>query len=318
MAGKRDQHKLPPSMPKELGIARDASRAPLFSRRALLRRVLNAAAIGPVASWSGVGRVSGALGSLAPPLLGAAALANARSAAAGQRWFDERIEGPLHVHADFSLAVCGPLIDELILLQDDLCKVLEVPPAKEPIHLFLFERKPVYIAYLRQYFPRVPYRRALYVKERGPGMVLAFRNAEFDVDLRHETTHALLHSALAELPLWLDEGIAEYFEVSRDQRVGGNPYLNQMKWQAWVGPLPQLEDLEAIKDLSGMGRVEYRLAWAWTHFLLHGPAALRTELLRFVADARGMVPGESLGARLLRRFPDRDELFANHFKQFQV
>lgn len=255
---------------------------------------------------------------MAAPAVGAAALAGTREVVAGQRWFDERIAGPLHVHADFSLSVCATLIDELIVLQDDLSKALEVPPAREPIHLFLFERKPVYIAYLRQYFPRVPYRRALYVKERGPGMVLAFRNAEFDVDLRHETTHALLHSVLVNLPLWLDEGIAEYFEVSREQRVGGNPYLNQMKWQAWVGPLPKLDDLEAIDDLSGMGRVEYRFAWAWTHFLLHGPPALRTELLRFVADARGMSPGESLGTRLLRRFPDRDELFANHFKHFQV
>ena len=32
-------------------------------------------------------------------------------------------------------------------------------------------------------------------------------------DLRHEMTHAYLHSVVPDVPLWLDEGLAKYFEL---------------------------------------------------------------------------------------------------------
>ena len=35
---------------------------------------------------------------------------------------------------------------------------------------------------------------------------------QFEADLRHECTHALLHAALPYVPLWLDEGLASLYE----------------------------------------------------------------------------------------------------------
>ena len=103
------------------------------------------------------------------------------------------------------------LSDEMVQLERDLCQVLRIHPEQEPIHLFLFSREAVYRQYVGQYFPQVPYRRALYIKERGPGMIFAYSSKELDVDLRHESAHAVLHAALAVVPLWLDEGLAEDF-----------------------------------------------------------------------------------------------------------
>jgi hypothetical protein len=258
---------------------------------------------------------------LAGPMLAAPLLATATSrwspAAAGERWFDERELGPVHVHADFSLAPHTALLTEVTRLQADLRASLELPPVRDPIHMFLFERKPVYLAYLREYFPRVPYRRALFIKERGPGMVLAFRSPEFEVDLRHESTHALLHAVLADLPLWLDEGLAEYFEMPADQRAGGNPYLAQVRWLSWAGQAPALEPLETVADIADMGRGEYRNAWAWVHFMLHGPPDAKAELLRYLADARDGLPADPLSVRLRSAIPERDKRLATHFKQFK-
>lgn len=236
---------------------------------------------------------------------------------AGERWFDERALGPVQVHADFSLAPHTGLLTEVTRLQSDLRATLGLPPVQDPIHMFLFERKPVYLAYLREYFPRVPYRRALFIKERGPGMVLAFRSPDFEVDLRHETTHAMLHAVLADLPLWLDEGLAEYFEVPSDQRAGGNPYLAHIRWLAWAGQAPALEPLEELADIADMGRGEYRGAWAWVHFMLHGPPAAKAELTRYLADARSGLPADPLSVRLRSAVPDRDRTFSSHFKQFK-
>lgn len=243
---------------------------------------------------------------------------HASRAFAAERWFDERSLGPVHVHADFSLAPHTGLLTEVTRLQTDLRTTLDLPPLRDPIHMFLFDRKPVYLAYLREYFPRVPYRRALFIKERGPGMVLAFRSPEFEIDLRHEATHAMLHAVLADLPLWLDEGLAEYFEMPTEQRAGGNPYLAHTRWLAWAAQAPSLEPLEPLAELADMGRNEYRAAWAWVHFMLHGPPAAKAELISYLGDARSGLPADPLSVRLRAAVPERDKLFAAHFKQFKA
>ncbi|MBI2478141.1 MAG: hypothetical protein HYV60_05695, partial [Planctomycetia bacterium] len=145
-------------------------------------------------------------------------------------WPDEKSAGGFHCHADFELDRFEPLWAQMAVLQQDITRELRVPSASEPIHLFLFERKGTYEEYVNLHFPGVPYRRALFIKERGPGMVFAFLNNEFETDVRHESTHALLHAALPVVPLWLDEGLAEYFEVPASERAHGSPHLSKVTW----------------------------------------------------------------------------------------
>jgi hypothetical protein len=242
-------------------------------------------------------------------ILGAGSVAHCQA-----RWPDERQVGPFSCHADFSLAGHQSLLDELDRLQEDLVQSLGAGETREPVHLFLFQAKTTYQAYLKQYFPRVPYRRALYMKARGPGMVFAYQGADFAIDVRHECTHALLHAWLPSVPLWLDEGLAEYFEVSRDERAAANPHLTAVRQQIRDGKLLRLEELEAIDALDEMGKDEYRDAWACIHFALHGPPEAREELLRFLAELEsGGEPGK-LSERLRRRIPDLDRRVAEHFR----
>src|SRR5262245_62995949 len=105
--------------------------------------------------------------------LGAAFLAGftfTRPLAGQLRWPDERQAGPFLCHADFRLDEQQPLLAELADLQKDLTKVLGATQSRETVHLFLFQAKPTYQAYMQQYFPKVPYRRALFIKARGPGI----------------------------------------------------------------------------------------------------------------------------------------------------
>ena len=53
-------------------------------------------------------------------------------------------------------------------------------------------------------------------------MVYTYWGNRIQQDLRHELTHAILHSVLKDVPLWLDEGLAEYFEVPHGWK-GVNP-----------------------------------------------------------------------------------------------
>ena len=235
------------------------------------------------------------------------------AAAAQSRWPDEREAGPFRCHADFSLMGQEPLLEEMAVLQQDLAAILGARASREPVHLFLFQTRATYQAYLKQYFPKVPYRRALYMKARGPGMVFAWQGPDFEIDVRHESTHALLHAWLPSVPLWLDEGLAEYFEVPRSERVSENPHHAAARALVQSGQLPRLDELEALAEVDQMGREEYRDAWAWVHFLLHGPREGREELLRYLGELEsGADPGK-LSDRLRRRIPDLNRCVAEHF-----
>jgi hypothetical protein len=246
-------------------------------------------------------------------LAGACACAAGRPADGEEKWPDERTAGLFACHADFVIERHQTLLDELSLLARDLEALLETPAPQEPVHLFLFEKKATYQAYLNHYFPRVPYRRALYIKGRGPGMVFAYQGLDFEIDVRHEGTHAVLHAALGSVPLWLDEGLAEYFEVPRSQRADKHPHLAAIVALVESGRLPRLAELESMRDLSAMGRDEYRDAWAWVHFMLHGPPEARQELVEFLKDVQANADAEPLSRRLSRRLPDIDQRLREHF-----
>ena len=233
-------------------------------------------------------------------------------------WTDTRVLGPFVCWADFPLGDVQPLLDELGQLQADLTETLGVPPATERIHIYLLHSKATYTQFLARNFPKIDYRRALYVKEEGPGMVLAHRSPELAGDLRHECTHALLHAVLPVVPLWLDEGLAKYFEVPRAKRAYGHPYLSGVQWSVRVGGVLSTGDLEKKDGLSEMGNSEYRAAWAWVHFLLHGSPQGRAELIGYLADLRLGHPTASFSSRLHERIPAADAYLATHVRTWKL
>ena len=232
------------------------------------------------------------------------------------RWPDERNAGVFHCHADFELDRFEPLWEQMAELQQDLTHKLRVPPASEPIHLFLFERKATYDGYLALHFPGVPYRRALFIKEQGPGMVFAYLNNDFETDVRHESTHALLHASLPVVPLWLDEGLAEYFEIPASERSHSKSHLSKVTWAARLGQTPDLAELEQIGSLVNMGATQYRHAWSWVHFMLNGPAEAHDELVSFLAAIHSLSPPGVLSNRLRKRIPDLEGRFREHFRNW--
>jgi len=245
------------------------------------------------------------------------ALVLGRSASAQSRWPHEQVAGKFHFHSTFNLAPYAQLFTEVAELEKDLAATLGVVRVREPIHVYLFSTKGVYQQYVKQYFPDVPYRRALFVKNRGPGMVFAYMNHDFAVDLRHECTHALLHASLPMVPLWLDEGLAEYFEVPRTQRASGNPHMRTVRWAARLGRSPDLEALEAKESLDHMDRGDYRDSWAWTHFMLHGPREGHSELVAFLSDIQASTPPGNLSKRLARQIPELDRRYVEHFRGWE-
>jgi len=239
------------------------------------------------------------------------------SSSHAQRWPDEHVNGPFAYHADFQLRPFYPLLKSVTRLEKDVPRELGIGKVSEPIHIFLFERHQTYKRYVSKYFPSVPSRPALFVKQRGPGMVFARLGPQIAIDLRHETTHAVLHSVLPMVPLWLDEGLGEYFEVPADDRATKHPHLKSIQTQLRKNRVPAIEQLEKLGDLAEMNAAHYRDSWAWVHFMLHGPPAARRALQDFLQQIEAHVPPGDLSLRLRRAVPDLERQFVAHFQRQQ-
>jgi tetratricopeptide (TPR) repeat protein len=106
--------------------------------------------------------------------------------------------------------------------------------------------------------------------------------------VRHEYVHYLLHNSFSHLPLWLDEGLAEYYGTlhrTGDRVQVGVPMPEHIAWlrnNLWT-PLDQLFAVDhSSKDYhEGIRQgTFYAESWAVTHYLLLGDPARRRQLVQ--------------------------------------
>ncbi|MEM9187293.1 MAG: hypothetical protein AAGB00_12440 [Planctomycetota bacterium] len=236
---------------------------------------------------------------------------------ASAEWIDCRQVGPFNIQSTFDLKPHQATLDELPALEAELRRVLAIRPAEQPIAVLLFRDKADHAAYLALRFPGVPHRRALFVRQAGQATVFAYRHAELAIDLRHECTHALLHADLPMLPLWLDEGLAEYFEMPAGERAFGNPHAASLRLNMRLGFVRSLESLEAKQELADLSRRDYQYAWAWTHFLLHGPRPATEQLWAYLGAVRRGEPPGLMSARVATAVPNAKSELVQHFRQWE-
>jgi hypothetical protein len=78
-----------------------------------------------------------------------------------------------------------------------------------------------------------------------------------------------------------------------------------------------MEQLEQLERLEEMGPAQYRDAWAWVHFMLHGPPEAREELTGALQRIAALAPPGNLSERLRRRMPDVEQRFTSHFQSWR-
>lgn len=241
----------------------------------------------------------------------------ARAATAEPVWIDQRQVGPFIFRATFPLGDRLMADANLAALQVELRRLLALGPCREPIEVLLMKDRRQHKRVIAGRHPDAPYRRALFYKQDGRSLIYAYRHKELAVDLRHEGTHALLHADLPMVPLWLDEGLAEYFEVRPGDRPRGGPgRLEAVLKDARRGRLRPLKELEVKHDLAELTDDDYRDAWAWTHFLLHGPAAATAQLWAFLTALRRWEPPGLMSRRLEGVLASPESAFIAHFRQW--
>ncbi len=198
-------------------------------------------------------------------------------------------------YSDTPLKPNAPLFAELATLRDQVFNDLRLPATNTVVQVYLFDDQDKYERYMRYRYPDLPRRRAFFVgvprTAGGPRdlLVYTYWGDHLRQDLRHELTHALLNSVLKEVPLWLDEGLAEYYELP-PEKDGLNPgHLDALRRD----PKFDLAALERLDQVTQMGRSQYQEAWAWTHLMLRTTPKAKSILLAYLQQLRD--PTQSAG-----------------------
>src|SRR5579872_6069545 len=160
---------------------------------------------------------------------------------------------PYLFFSDFELDQKHAVFRELAGLRDQVYKELQLPPGTAVVQVYVFEDRDRYQAFMDARHPGLPKRRAFFIGMQRLGgaddlLVYTFWGDRIQQDLRHELTHALLHSVLKEVPLWLDEGLAEYFELPPERRGVNAAHVEQIRQELAAGRKPDLDRLEKLTD----------------------------------------------------------------------
>jgi hypothetical protein len=286
-----------------------------------LRFALPAALVGAVAALSGCGTLSPrpTADGKPPesPVERGQAQAAPAAAAVRPSAYSTRV-GQYVFHTDFPLDTADSLFRELEDLPEQIERELKLPTGTNLIRVYLFDDEARYHAFLKAKDRRLPLRSAYFFAEpaRGTGVppdlhVYTWAGPRVRTDLRHELTHALLHGTLKGVPLWLDEGLAGFFE-----QPPANDGVNLLHLDAlrngevlrdgpFRGDLARLERLSTVND---MGRPEYQEAWAWVHFMLRGNGKARQVLLDHLQALRATPTPGSLLTKLTAALGDPNPL----------
>lgn len=243
-----------------------------------------------------------------------------------------QIYGCIRCESDFSLADDLQLQADLTELQEDLDAYLNVPVPQETVILCLFSSWESYNGFLRKKYPEAPRDRpALYIKDHGPGVLMVIKNEEMYLNVRHEMTHAILNASLRNVPIWLDEGLAKYFETPRGKRGYHNPFLIQVKKgvNSWFMKVPSLARLEKLQWINQMRLREYRESWGWVHFMIHHSEETQRLLAGYLMELRpenqqGISQNQAFERQknaplteiLKEHFPNYKQEYITHYKSW--
>lgn len=222
----------------------------------------------------------------------------------------------LVIHSDFHVPVRHRLIDELVARQSDIAETLRLPVSDEPINIYLFEDSEKFQTFMQKLHPDFADRRAFFVKNDTQLRIFAHWGPRVGEDLRHEVTHGYLHSVVPNMGLWMDEGFAEFFEVSRGKGGINSQHIynlsNRYRHSEW---LPNLKRLESIRSPSDLTQADYAESWLWVHYLLEKNDATRKFLQDHLARLRLSGSDEPISEQIKTLLPDAEVELVNHLRK---
>lgn len=209
------------------------------------------------------------------------------------------------------------IVRQLTDVKAELESLLQLGTGDQNVKIAIFSSSQSYRKHLSPHLPDAARRRALFYKKGDTSIIYTFRHTQLVTDLRHEYTHALLHQALPFVPLWIDEGLAEFLEEQRHARANSSRQA-AMKWRCRTGWKPDLKGLEKIPSASAMSSEHYRDSWGWVSFLANDSAETRELLQTYLqAISAGEAPG-NFSDWVQSRDPEVINRVGSYFRRFRI
>ena len=195
------------------------------------------------------------------------------------------------IEADFALDSIEEELTQLDRLTDEICRQLRLPKIEERVLVHIFPDETAWRTFYKQKYPNSRYTRALFLwkdqllnRSGYRGEVFLCLNDKFLCDMRHECTHAVLSAALhKQIPIWIDEGIAEYFETE-NAGIQNSAWLNRTQARIAAGKVLPVAQLEKFSGMNNMTAERYCDCWAWVCYLLNGPEEIRQIIPGYLND----------------------------------
>lgn len=206
--------------------------------------------------------------------------------------------GEFRIFSSSSERATVEMVTELLRMRETIGKVTQLKVRSSlPMYIFVFKNERTF----------APFRDALFQRRNAnvSGGFLSTENANFVIlqnDARggvdrvvyHELTHYFVENTMAGLPLWFNEGIAEYystFSTSGDRVQIGKIVPEHLRWlrNGNLLPLAQLFAVDSRSPDYSEGRrqgVFYAESWALIHYILAGNEQRRPQLPEFLAAIR--------------------------------
>lgn len=236
--------------------------------------------------------------------------------AAAQRWVVTEHRDRIQLFSEAPVNA-NSIYSQLTSLKSELQYVVDLSAATQPVEVIIFKSHANYQNYLRSSLPEALKRRAIFYRRDNTFQIYTWNNRELVKDLRHEYTHALLHQVLPFIPLWIDEGMAEYFEDQRGTRLKSSRFAS-VKWKARTGWKPSLVSLERIGNASQMTQQNYQDSWAWVAFLLNESQTSSGWFRQYLkAISAGEAPG-AFSDYLAQRAPSVANGVGSYFRRIRV
>ncbi|MBX3751286.1 MAG: DUF1570 domain-containing protein [Opitutaceae bacterium] len=229
------------------------------------------------------------------------------SASAKAAWITAEA-GNFEVFSSASEERTHQILQDLVDFRSTLLRFMKLPPGFEPrCTVVVFGDAREFEAY-KPLFNGKPKDVAGFFTGGTDMVMIALSPGRDEESVRrlvyHEYMHQLLFSRGISLPLWLNEGLAEYFStfaVKKNRVLLGRAIEGHVAFLNWAKPMP-LPELFAVQEGSadyneGIRQgIFYAESWALVHYLMSGrnseyPKALNKYLQVLMVHGRHRDPG---------------------------
>ena len=217
-----------------------------------------------------------------------------------EKWISVRAGDGIEIFSNASPAMTATVARDLLRMREAVGKITSLQVrAPIPTKVFLFANERSFAPYRDTLFARrAENTTGMYLGGDTANYILLQGNSPSGVDrvVYHELTHSFVKNTVAHVPLWLSEGIAEYyssFKTEGNEIHIGLPLSQHLSWlrSEQLIPLGQLFAVDTGSPDYNEGTrqgVFYAQSWALTHYLLVESEARRAQFAKFI----GLVAGD--------------------------